>query len=166
MVATDRDFVLEWPLESLAQPAPTVFVEERDGATYLLAMIVPPKTYRSNEAPQSREAIFVIDTSRSMHGETMRQARDALLFALERLTDKGRFNIISFSSEPRRLFTESRIADMPSLDVARNFVRSLRSDGGTEIGLALSQAFSTSSDEKWLRQVILMTDGAVGNDPL
>ena len=78
-------------------------------------MIVPPKTYRSNEAPHPRESIFVIDTSRSMHSETMRQARDALLFALERLTDKARFNIISFSSEPRRLFTESWIADMPSL---------------------------------------------------
>ena len=92
-----------------------MFVEEGDGAAYLLTMIVPPKTYRSNEAPQPREAIFVIDTSRSMHGETMRQARDALLFGLERLTDKGRFNIISFSSKPRRLFTESWIADMPSL---------------------------------------------------
>ena len=164
-VVSDRDFVLEWTLESPAQPAPTVFIEEKDGAAYLLAMIVPPKTYRSNEEPQTREAIFVIDTSGSMHGESMRQARDALLFGLERLTDKDRFNIISFSSEPRRLFTESRIADMPSLDVARNFVRSLRSDGGTEIGLALSQAFSTSGDEKWLRQVILMTDGAVGNEP-
>jgi Ca-activated chloride channel family protein len=164
-VATDRDFVLEWTLESLAQPEPTVFVEERDGAAYLLAMIVPPKTYRSNEAPQPREAIFVIDTSGSMHGESMRQARDALLFGLERLTDKDRFNIISFSSKPRRLFTESRIADTPSLDVARNFVRSLRSDGGTEIGLALSEAFLTSDDEKSLRQVILMTDGAVGNEP-
>lgn len=128
-------------------------------------MIVPPKTYRSNEAPQPREAIFVIDTSGSMHGESMRQARDALLFGLERLTDKDRFNIISFSSKPRRLFTESRIADTPSLDVARNFVRSLRSDGGTEIGLALSEAFLTSDDEKSLRQVILMTDGAVGNEP-
>ena len=143
--------MLEWTLESLAQPEPTVFVEERDGAAYLLAMIVPPKTYRSNEAPQPREAIFVIDTSGSMHGESMRQARDALLFGLERLTDKDRFNIISFSSKPRRLFTESRIADTPSLDVARNFVRSLRSDGGTEIGLAFSEAFLTSDDEKSLR---------------
>ena len=66
---------------------------------------MPPKTYRSNEAPQPREAIFVIDTSRSMHSEIMRQARNALLFGLERLNDKGRFNIISFSSKPRRLFT-------------------------------------------------------------
>jgi Ca-activated chloride channel homolog len=164
-VATDRDFVLEWTLESPIRPAPALFVEEKDGAVYLLAMIVPPKTYRPTEAPQPRDAIFVIDTSGSMHGESMRQARDALLSGLDRLTDKDRFNIISFSSEPRRLFTDSRTADTPSLDVARNFVRSLRSDGGTEIGLALSEAFSTAGDEKLLRQVILMTDGAVGNEP-
>jgi len=164
VVATDRDFVLEWTLQAPPVPAPMLFVEEVDGAAYLLAMIVPPQSHRPDAAAPPREAVFVIDTSGSMHGTSMRQARDALLFALGRLGARDRVNIVAFSDRPRRLFAESREADAASLDAARSFVAALDADGGTEIGLALEQALEGPAEDGRLRQVILLTDGAVGNE--
>lgn len=168
-VPADRDFVLDWTLEAAARPRPALFVEKKDGAAYLLALIVPPAAAPEPKAVRRpREAILVIDTSGSMHGESIRQARDALLFALDRLHPGDRFNIVAFASRPVRLFETSRPADGASLDAARSFVRGLRAAGGTEIGLALEAALGGVPDDPGpgrLRQVVLLTDGAVGNEP-
>ena len=163
-VVADRDFVLKWTLETSNKPEPSLFIEEKDGAAYLLAMIVPPKSYRPLTAPQPREAIFIIDTSGSMHGESMQQAREALMFGLERLRAADKFNIIAFSDKPRRLFAASRPADDASRDAARSFVAALEADGGTEIGAALDQVLNDAASAKRLRQIVLLTDGAVGNE--
>lgn len=163
-VASDRDFSLEWTLEAEAEPTPAIFIEETEGAAYLLAMVVPPKTHLPDHRRRPREAIFVIDTSGSMHGASMHQARESLLFALDRLGREDRFNIVAFSDKPRRLFANSRPADEPSIDAAKSFVESLEADGGTEIGSALTAALKGNDDETYLRQIILMTDGAVGNE--
>lgn len=165
VVATEKDFVLEWSIDAPVDPVPALFVEEKDGAAYLLAMIVPPKSYRETEVRQLRDVVFVIDTSGSMHGESIRQARDALKFAIGRLSEKDRFNLVAFSDKPRGLFTKVRFADAASKDVARSFVDSLDADGGTEIGLALSRALENPARADRLQQVVLLTDGAVGNEP-
>lgn len=163
-VASDRDFVLEWTLEAPKEPAPFLFVEEKDGAAYVLAMLAAPDGAAEPVAPSGREAIFVIDTSGSMNGEAIRQAREALAFALDRLTPRDRFNIIAFDNHPTRLFDESRPVDRMTLAAARSFVDALTAYGGTEIGAALAMALAAGAEDGHLRQVVLLTDGAVGND--
>ena len=168
-VPADRDFVLDWSLDPAKEPRPALFVETKDGAAYLMALIVPPVAAPSAVARRPREAIYVIDVSGSMHGESIRQARDSLLFALDRLQPVDRFNVIAFSDRTTRLFDASRPADAASLDAARGFVRALQANGGTEIGTALNAALYDEHQGKdradSLRQVVLLTDGAVGNEP-
>ena len=48
--------------------------------------------------------IFVIDTSGSMAGSSIEQARAALSLAIDRLSPGDRFNVIRFSDETRALF--------------------------------------------------------------
>ena len=138
---------------------------ELDGATYALAMILPPEQH-GDVTSLPRETVFIIDTSGSMGGEPIRQARAALELALSRLGPRDRFNIVAFDDSPTVLFSNSARADAGALAEARRFVRRLQSGGGTEMMAALHAAFADGPEDSsgLLRQVIFITDGAVGNE--
>jgi Ca-activated chloride channel family protein len=161
-VAADRDFLLEWRPAAGAEPLLASFVEEFDGRTYALVMLLPPQP--EHAAPLTREAIFVIDTSGSMGGASMRQARAALRVAIERLDGNDYFNVIAFASRTRRLFPASVRADDGMRALALDFVRGLDADGGTEMLPALQGALLDEGHAVDLRQVVFITDGAIGNE--
>ena len=54
-----------------------------------------------------REITYVIDTSGSMEGVSIAQAREALLLALDRLQPGDRFNVIEFNSYSTPLFARA-----------------------------------------------------------
>ncbi|MBL24426.1 MAG: marine proteobacterial sortase target protein [Rhodospirillaceae bacterium] len=166
-VPADRDFVLEWRPEPGDAPKAALFAEEKDGATYLLAMIVPPNESISADLSKQtlpREVVFIIDTSGSMHGESIEEAAEALHFALGKLAPQDKFNIISFSDRPTSLFADPRQANEKALGTAKQFVNQLKAAGGTELSKALDAALDSSIDSGRLRQIVLLTDGAVGNE--
>jgi Ca-activated chloride channel family protein len=111
-----------------------------------------------------REMIFIVDTSGSMHGVSIEQARQALLRAIDGLQPGDRFNVIEFNSYPNALFNVSVAADSANVTAAKNFVGRLQATGGTEMRSALQHALRTPPSESYLRQVIFITDGAVGNE--
>ena len=51
-----------------------------------------------------KDVAFVLDTSGSMSGKKLEQAKKALLFCVENLNDGDRFEIIRFSTEVDPLF--------------------------------------------------------------
>jgi Ca-activated chloride channel family protein len=163
-VPADRDFVLNWKLAPNAMPQATLFRETIGTDNYYLAMIVPPASAVKQRQP--REAIFVIDNSGSMAGESMRQAKAALLMALTKLKPEDKFNVIRFDDTFDVLFKSAVPASATNLKVATNFVSGLDANGGTEIYAALKAALAdlTPGDKSYLRQVIFLTDGAVGNE--
>jgi len=163
-VPADRDFELVWTPAAERVPRTVLFTEKRENRTYALLMVMPPQRVEPAERRIPREVVFIIDTSGSMAGQSIEQAREALLLALDRLTPEDRFNIIEFNSVTTTLFRQARAADGQSLDRARAFVRRLKAQGGTEMAAALNAALNNSDDANVLRQVIFLTDGAVGNE--
>jgi Ca-activated chloride channel family protein len=160
----DRDFVLEWRPKLGATPEAAVFAEERDGETYLTVLVVPPET-NPEEAPDiPRDLIFVIDTSGSMHGPSIAQAADALGQALLRLNPGDRFNVIRFASTTDSLFRNVEPANPDNLRAAMTYVANLRAEGGTNMLPALLRALGSRVEPGRLRQVVFLTDGAVGNE--
>ncbi len=159
----DRDFELVWRPQPAAAPSAAWFTQQQDQQAYGLLMLLPPQNDAGREQI-GRELIFVIDTSGSMHGESIEQARDALLLALNRLGDQDRFNIIRFNHETHRLFNRSRTASANNLAVARRFVRGLEADGGTEMLPALRMALQRQTETAQIRQIVFLTDGSVGNE--
>ena len=113
----------------------------------------------------AREVTFVIDTSGSMGGSSIVQAKAALALALDRLQPGDRFNVVEFNSRARALFAVPMPVDPATLGRARSFVNSLRADGGTEMREALALALAPRESAPGLvRQVVFLTDGAVGNE--
>lgn len=162
-VSMNRDFELRWRPASDQQPQAAVFTETVKDQHYALLMLLPPAKAAADKLLQ-REMIFVIDTSGSMGGVTIEQARQGLLLALDRLRPGDRFNVIEFNSSPRALYNTSQQATADRVQQAGRFVSGLKAHGGTEMRSALELALADQSESEHLRQVIFMTDGAVGNE--
>jgi len=162
-VSMEQDFVLSWEPAAGNAPQAAVFSEQRAGEDYALLMIVPPKP-ASHTTALPREMIYIVDTSGSMQGVSIEQAKQSLLLALKGLSPQDRFNIIEFNSAPTPLFTSSQDANSQNLARARHFTEKLYATGGTEMRAALEMAFSHPAEESHLRQVVFITDGAVGNE--
>jgi len=167
----DRDFVLSWRVVIGATPAAALFTQEVGGEHFGLLMVVPPTPDRAPAPVIPREIVFVVDTSGSMGGVSIEQARASVSRALQQLRPEDYFNIIEFNSVHRALYRQPMPATRHHVQGALDFVRKLHASGGTEMLSALQAALARprrAADEfreqALLRQVIFITDGAVGNE--
>ncbi|WP_259780937.1 marine proteobacterial sortase target protein [Aestuariispira ectoiniformans] len=160
----DRDFVLSWQAARAAAPQVALFSERVEDATYFLGLVMPPKmdAEDSDRQDAARDITFIIDVSGSMYGDSIEQARAALSAALNRLSPHDRFDVIAFNDNFVRLFGQSRPANDNNMARAQSFVMSLEADGGTEMFDALNSALDDQPTPGALRQILFLTDGAVG----
>lgn len=161
-VAANRDFELTWRPRPAHAPQAAWFTEEKDGKHYGLLMVLPPAAAEAARLP--REVLFILDTSGSMAGTSIRQAKEALELALARLGPSDRFNVIEFNSTAQCLFDDTREATPDDVHRAIRWVRGLEARGGTEMASALKLALNGEASAARVRQVIFLTDGAVGNE--
>lgn len=158
-VQLDSDFVLN--IEFI-EPSRSGCIACRDGDGYALLVRMRPDL--PAEAPQPRDVIFVIDRSGSMSGESIAEARAALLLGLKSLREGDRFDVIGFGSRCERLFGQPEAYTQNSADRAIAITSGWDADlGGTEILEPLRQAFQNAGGER-LTSVLLLTDGEVGNE--
>lgn len=158
VVAADRDFVLRWTPQPSATPTAALLRERSGDEQFALLMLLPP-TQPAGAMP--RELVLVIDTSGSMEGSSITQARAALDLALQHLTPVDRFNVIQFNSRTTALFDHAVPAAAKDVALAREWVASLHADGGTEMLPALNLALRDAAPTGYLRQIVFVTDGAV-----
>jgi Ca-activated chloride channel family protein len=163
-VPMDHDFELLWRPVPSAAPRAMAFSEMIDGEPHYLFMVMPPTDADSQPVTMLREMIFIIDTSGSMHGVSIAQAKRAVMQALDGLRPGDRFNVIEFNSGMRPLFRKPVVADTTSVGGARDFVRALQANGGTNMRPALEFALNSAAPESHLRQIVFITDGSVGNE--
>lgn len=171
-IPMDRDFELTWHPVTGNSPLAAVFrkdrVDQNHSDSFASLMLVPPQNLFDTPI-SSREVIFVIDTSGSMQGNSIIQARNALILGIDRLTARDTFNVIEFDDNTLSLFRSSRPADDNHRDQARQWVQALYADGGTEIAAAMDAALIDKSStetplENSVRQIVFITDGSVGNE--
>ena len=163
-VPMDRDFELIWVPDQGQAPQAALFSEQWADKDYSLLMLLPPLPEAARSAVSARELVFVIDTSGSMHGASIAQARSALKLALNRLQPDDRFNLIQFNNRTHALFRQAAPASSGNIRRALRYVDSLEAEGGTEMLPALQRALDGEHTEGLLRQVIFLTDGSVGNE--
>jgi Ca-activated chloride channel family protein len=162
----NRDFELTWQAHKTLTPTLALFTQQKGDDHYLMLMATPPADEAFKQTHTPREVIFIIDSSGSMMGSSMNQATNALIQAINRLKPTDRFNIIDFDSDFEVLFDTA----IPAIDMNKRhgirFSKYLAADGGTEPLEAIKFALSSRDKDshKYLRQIIFLTDGQVGNE--
>jgi Ca-activated chloride channel family protein len=131
-----------------------------------MLMLFPPSPATEAGLGLPTETLFVIDVSGSMAGPSIRQARAALLAALDRLRPDDRFNILEFNDTNRPFRPRFEFAEPEAIDEARAWVRRLEAGGGTEIQRALVRGLEMLGDSRssHAQRVIFLTDGAVADE--
>lgn len=103
----------------------------------------------------AKDVILVLDTSGSMEGEKMAQAKEAAAWVVDHLNDDDRFNIVAFSTGTS-LF-ENELLPATSPGDYEQFINSLEAVGGTNISEALLEAAAQVSERP--ATIIFLTDG-------
>lgn len=160
-VALDRDFVL---LVETAQPnRPFAQVaREADGRRVAMVSFFPEL---SADSGAGHEVIFLLDCSGSMQGESIAQAKRALLLCIRALGEHDTFDVVRFGSSHQALFGKPRRFDDRALEEATRSVQRIDADlGGTEILEPLRELLERPRDLERPRRVLLLTDGQVSNE--
>jgi len=110
------------------------------------------------------EMLYMIDVSGSMGGTSITQAREALLQALDRLSSGDQFGILAFNHTYHEFAAEPLTATSENIAAARRFVQNLEAGGGTEMLPALLHVMRKSETPGYLRHIVLLTDGDLGNE--
>lgn len=165
-VPADKDFELTWRAAPGKTPSAGLFREVVNGKAYLLAFVTPPATPGASSPAAKREVVFVIDNSGSMSGPSIEQAKESLALAISKLNPGDRFNVIRFDDTMTDYFNGLVAAAPDNREKAIAYVRGLTADGGTEMLPALQDALRNQGavENGALRQVVFLTDGAIGNE--
>lgn len=167
-IIANRDFELVWKPELNNVPQFSAFNETAhnegtENESYTMVTLLPPDLNYLEQKVQARDVIFVLDTSGSMSGTSIEQAKASLITALDGLSSIDRFNIIWFNNETSSMFPESVPADKHYKNYATLFIEQLQAGGGTEMLPALELALSNQQEFSRFRQVIFITDGNINN---
>lgn len=154
----DRDFVMYYSVSKKAFGLNllTHAVKGQDG---FYMMMLAPSVLPPDGKPVSKDVIFVFDTSGSMAGGKMEQARQALKYCVERLNEGDRFNLVRFSTEVEPLAEVLLPVNAENREKAQAFAKEIVARGGTAIDDALTTALKMDFDPKRPRIVLFLTDG-------
>lgn len=154
-ITPDTDFVLYYTLGDDALSINLLGCRD-EGEDGFFLMLLTPSPIVPEDRVISRDVIFVLDTSGSMRGEKLEQARGAVLYVLEGLGGRDRFGVVGFGSGVGHY--AKRLCDISEMTEARRFVRELRAGGGTNIDMALREALALVDPER-PTVILFLTDG-------
>ena len=163
--ALDRDLVVRWRMasEAAAVTLDTARPPEghaHTGAAYGLLTLVPPAPEVATPTVP-RDLILLLDTSGSMSGHPLDQARTMARALVQGLADTDRLEMIAFASAPHRWRRHAEPATESARREALAWLEGLTADGATEMREGLLAALRPLRRDAQ-RQVVLITDGLIG----
>ncbi|MGB8658344.1 MAG: VIT domain-containing protein [Candidatus Zixiibacteriota bacterium] len=154
----DKDFLLYYTVSEEDIGFNLLPYEDEDHQGYFLAMISPQVEVPADKT-SSKSIILILDTSGSMAGDKIRQAKAALSFCLNSLNEKDRFNVIDFDDEIKSFKTGLVQAGHENVREALSFVDKCQADGGTNINEALVRSLKQIEAGHDASFIIFLTDG-------
>ncbi len=158
-VQPDTDFALYFAPEK-DEIGVNLLTHRPSGEDGYFLLLASPGVDVKEKQVVMKDIAFVLDTSGSMAGKKLEQARKALQFCVENLNDADRFEIIRFSTEVEPLFDKLVPASKSNCSKAGDFIKDLKPIGGTAIDDALRKALALrpgGEDRPFV--VIFLTDG-------
>jgi Ca-activated chloride channel family protein len=155
----DRDFHLFYTLSDKDFGLSLMTYRPDPDGPGMFVMLLAPKTTIGDDRRVPRDVAFVIDTSGSMKGEKIEQARKALRFCIEELDRNDRFAIVQFSTMAQCFAKGWTEATEEGAGKARAWIDRLEANGGTNISEALGLVFGLGAGDGRLATVMFLTDG-------
>ncbi|MBN1917123.1 MAG: VWA domain-containing protein [Verrucomicrobia bacterium] len=129
-----------------------------EGGSFML-LISPQRDVDRNKIVR-KDVVFVLDTSGSMSGDKIEQARRALTFCVNSLNEGDRFNIIQFATTVNAYRNALVEVSADAIKAARDYIAGLEATGGTDINSALAKALEMKPAETTRPfMVVFLTDG-------
>jgi len=122
---------------------------------YFLLLVTPRAEPEAGKVA-AKDVILVLDTSGSMSGQKIMQAKDALRFVLNNLNADDRFGLISFNTTISRL--REGLLPASEREAAHRYVDGLNAAGSTNINGALLESLK-GLDAGRPTVIIFLTDG-------
>ncbi len=123
-------------------------------------LLIAPRAELSKEQEVPRDIVFVLDTSGSMQGKRIKQAKAALNYCLGNLNKTDRFALIHFATAVNKYNEKWLDATSGNINPARKWVNNLEAMGGTAIDEALATAFAMrTNDSGRTFTIVFLTDG-------
>lgn len=154
-ITPDKDFVLYYGLGNSGVGLSLLSYKPPTEDGFFLLLVAPPMEAESTELA-AKDVTLVLDTSGSMRGEKLAQAKRAADYILTQLQPGDRFNIVAFSTDVQTF--RPALCSLSELGAARTWLGDLVARGGTNIDRALELAINQTQSGR--PQVLLfMTDG-------
>jgi len=156
-VKPDKDFYLYYSL-SQDDIGFSFLNGKEEGEEYYMFLASPPYTSKK-EKLLNKNIIFVLDSSGSMSGRKIVQAKDAARFVIRHLDKADKFSIIDFDDSVEVFSEEIVSADAQNKSKALQFVEEIEDSGGTNINDALIQALKLTQAGERPNYILFLTDG-------
>lgn len=139
------------------------FLKASEGGTVRARIRIGTRELERHRRPPANLAL-VVDTSGSMRGQPIEDARDAALALLDALADDDILSVIVFHSRGEVLVPATRLSDEARKEV-RARIGTMQARGTTDLqdGLALGLQEVTRYPQEGINRVVLLSDG-IPND--
>jgi Ca-activated chloride channel family protein len=154
-VSLSKDLEIAYRIERAANGMDLAAHRPNDEDGTFMMLLTP----QANAARLPKDMTFVFDTSGSMEGMRIKQAKAALRFCLSKLQPDDRFNILSFSTNVVAFEKEHVPANDDAKFRAGKFIDLLDASGGTNINGALLRAMEHRAAEGRPHLIVFLTDG-------
>jgi Ca-activated chloride channel homolog len=123
-------------------------------------ILAAPRVELSRERSLPRDMVFVLDSSGSMRGKRIVQAKAALKYCLRNLSPDDRFNILHFATAINLYKDRLLPASSDRVQAAIRWVDDVQANGGTAINDALLAALDMRGDDSSRPlTIVFFTDG-------
>ncbi len=157
----NEDFMLLYDTDASDLGLSVVAYKPAESQRGHFALMITPRQLWPRTEYQPQDVVFVMDTSGSMAGEKIVQARRALRYCVEKLDDRDRFNVVRFSTGFDVLFPQLVSATGEHRAKAHQFADAFSASGGTNIADTLVSVMhlKPADDEPRPYVVVFVTDG-------
>ncbi len=154
-VLPDRDFELYVGAKTEALGANLLSFKPGNEDGFFMLLLSPSLADAATETVP-RDLILVLDTSGSMEGAKLDQAKAGLTYVLRHLNTEDRFNVVAFSGQTRTY--APHLVSAAEAEDAVAWIADLEALGGTNIYMALSAALAQAGLNR-LTTLVFLTDG-------